>query len=179
MKNQDKNILFDENSQVKIFKKKDFIQRQGDTSVFAYYIKSGLLRSYTIDEKGKEHIFMFAPEGWLIADIDAQAFKQPTMLFIDCIEDSEVVVIERSEFLNSSLTIEQLKETAHLMTRRAAILQRRVIMLMSATAKERYNNFLETYPELPNRVPQRLIASYLGITPEALSKIRGEIARTK
>ncbi|MCB0509281.1 MAG: Crp/Fnr family transcriptional regulator, partial [Bacteroidetes bacterium] len=59
------------------------------------------------------------------------------------------------------------------------VLQRRIIMLMSASAKERYEHFLETYPELPNRLPQRLIASYLGITPEALSKIRGEMLREK
>lgn len=179
MKNLEKSIPFGGSQKVKVFKKKDYLQRQGDTVILGYYVKSGLLKSYTIDKKGKEHVFMFAPEGWLIADLDAQAFEQPTQLFIDCIEDSEVIVIERAEFLNSNLTIEQLKETSHLMSRRAAILQRRVIMLMSSSAKERYNNFLETYPELPNRVPQRMIASYLGITPEALSKIRSEIAKSK
>ena len=63
------------------------------------------------------------------------------------------------------------------MAKRVAVLQKRVIMLMSATAKERYNSFLETYPELPNRVSQRMIASYLGIAPETLSKIRGEISK--
>ena len=71
----------------------------------------------------------------------------------------------------------QLKKNAHLLARRTAVLQRRVIMLMSASAQERYQHFLETFPKLPNRVPQRMIASYLGVTPQALSTIRGRLAK--
>ena len=72
-----------------------------------------------------------------------------------------------------------LKKNVNLLSRRFAVLQRRVILLMSASAKERYELFLETYPKIPNRVPQRMIASYLGITPQALSTIRGDIIRKK
>ncbi len=122
---------------------------------------------------------MFASEGWLIADIESQEFNHPTELFIDCLENSEVVVFNRKCFREALLTEEQLKENAYLMARRIAVLQRRIIMLMSANAKDRYELFLETYPELPNRVPQRMIASYVGITPEALSKIRGKIVKSK
>ncbi len=179
MENLSEILSLDSNAKIKQTKKGEILQREGELSSLAYYVKKGLLRSYTIDEKGKEHIFMFASEGWLIADIESQEFNHPTKLFIDCLENSEVVVFNRKFFREASLTEEQLKENAHLMARRIAVLQRRIIMLMSANAKDRYELFLETYPELPNRVPQRMIASYVGITPEALSKIRGKIAKSK
>ena len=159
-------LTIDSNAKTKHLKKGDIIQREGDQSSLAYYVKKGLLRNYTIDDKGKEHIFMFASEGWIIADIESQEFNQPSEMFIDCIESAEVIVFDRESFKLANLTHEQLQENAHLMARRIAVLQRRVIMLMSSSAKYRYNKFLETYPNLPNRVPQRMIASYLGITPK-------------
>lgn len=171
-------LNLDSNANIRKVTKGEIIQRQGELTSMAFFVKKGLLRSYSIDEKGKEHIFMFASEGWLIADIESQEFHTPTELFIDCIEDSEIVVFDRKCFSIADLSREQLKKNAHLLARRIAVLQRRVIMLMSFTAKNRYNRFLQIYPELPNRVPQRMIASYLGITPEALSKIRGELSKS-
>ena len=122
---------------------------------------------------------MFAPKSWVIADIESQEFNQPAKLFIDCVEDSEVIILERNLLTKSEQNITQLKNNINLLSRRIAVMQRRVIMLISASAKDRYELFLETYPQIPNRVPQRMIASYLGITPEALSKIRGEMAKSK
>jgi len=145
----------------------------------AFYIEKGLVRSYTIDEKGKEHIFAFASEGWIIADIDSQEFNHPAELFIDCLEDSEIVVFDRKCFKLADLSEQQLRENAHLLARRIAVLQKRVIMLMSVSAKERYNTFITELPKLTRRIPQRMIASYLGITPQALSTLRGKIAREK
>ena len=179
MENLNDIFTTDPNAVAKHFKKGEIIQREGNNSSMAYIVKKGLLRSYTIDDKGKEHIFMFASEGWLIADIEAQEFDHPNELFIDAIEDSEVIVFDRTCLQRGELTVDQLKEQTRLMGRRIAVLQRRVIMLMSASAKERYDSFLTTYPNLPQRVPQRMIASYLGITPQALSTIRGVNARKK
>ena len=170
-------LSLDSEENTKHFNRGDILQRAGENCSKAFFVKKGLLRSYTIDDKGKEHIFIFASAGWLIADIESQEFNQPTELFIDCLEKSEVVVLDRANFMLSNLTEIQLKQNAHLLARRTAVLQRRVIMLMSASAKERYNRFLESYPELPNRVPQRMIASYLGITPQALSTIRRKMVR--
>ena len=179
MENINDILTLDKNAKTKHFKKGEILQREGEKNSLAYYVKNGLLRSYTIDEKGKEHIIIFASEDWLIADIDMVEFNLPNQVFIDCIEHSEVISFDKRKFNLSNLTVEQLKENTRLLERRIAVLQRRVIMLMSATAEDRYNNFLETYPELPNRAPQRMIASYLGITPQALSTIRGKIARKK
>lgn len=174
------NILhIDSKAREKQFQKGDIIQRSGDYKTVAFYVIKGLLRSYIIDEKGKEHIFMFAPEGWIIADIEALEFNEPAQLFIDCLEDSEVIIFDKNCLLKTELSKEKIVENTQLLYRRIGKLQRRVLMLMGSPAIDRYTYFLNTYPELPNRVPQRMIATYLGITPQALSTIRGKISRKK
>lgn len=149
-------------------KKGDILQASGELNSKIYHVTAGLLRSYTIDKKGKEHIFMFAPEGWIIADYVPP--DTPTMLFIDALEDATVGVREK--------IIEQEADTIRFI-KRIEVLQRRVIQLMSATALERYEHFIETYPDISKRIPQRMIASYLGVTPEALSKVKNERASNK
>jgi len=148
-------------------KKGTVLQREGDQSSKVYEVASGLLRSYTIDQKGKEHIFMFAPENWIIAD--AVQDGEPCEFFIDALEDSTLII--RDKDLNK--TTPNIQAIA----RRMLVLQRRVIMLMSFSGLDRYEHFIQTYPDLTQRVPQRMIASYLGITPEALSKAKGDKIR--
>jgi len=150
-------------------KKGDILQYKGDFNSSVYKVESGLLRSYTIDEKGKEHIFMFAPEGWIIADMVLPDVG--CELFIDALEDSVITVTDKS--------YSEQKPQVKALVNRITVLQQRVIMLMSHSAIERYEHFIETYPALTQRVPQKLIASYLGITPEALSKVKGDKARSK
>jgi CRP-like cAMP-binding protein len=142
--------------------KGDVLQRKGDSNSKVFLVEQGLLYAYTIDEKGKEHIFMFAPKGWIVADISLA--PNTSELYIEAIEDSVVIEKKRSTELNNTSNIK--------LERRIAVLQNRVIMLMSASAIERYSHFIKTYPEIVQRVPQRMIASYLGITPEALSKVK-------
>ena len=179
MENIDYIKKVDPKAQTKRFKKGQIIQRAGDTNAHTYFVKSGLLKSYIIDSKGKEHIFMFAPEGWIIADVESLEFEQPVELFIDCLEDSEVVVFDKNCLFQEGMSHGALLKNIHLMYRRMGVLQRRVLMLMSAPAIDRYHYFLKTYPELPNRVPQHMIATHLGITPQALSTLRGKMHRSK
>ena len=179
MENITEILNIDSKAKIKNVKKGDILQRQGDITTKAYFVKKGLLRSYIIDDKGKEHIFMFASKGWIIADIESQEFNHATDFFIDSLEDSEILIFDRTCFLVSEQSQLQLKNTAHLMARRIAVLQKRIIMLMSESASERYKYFLETYPELPNRVSQKMIASYLGIMPQTLSAIRNKLSRVK
>lgn len=146
--------------------KGQIIQRKGDLNSKVYQVESGLLRSYTIDQKGKDHIFMFAPEGWIMADNVSP--DQQCDLFIDALEDS-IVIVKAKDF--------DLEHKTQKLIKRIEVLQKRVIMLMSAPAIERYEHFVQTYPDIVQRVPQKMIASYLGITPQALSTLRGEIAR--
>jgi len=160
--------------------KKGFVlQQAGESASKVCFVKKGLLRSYTIDNKGKEHIFMFAPEGWIIAD--GADLDAPNDLFIDTLEDSQVEIIDKKVFSEVfiPLTIRSDKQRTISLIRRISVLQKRVMMLMSASALERYEHFTKTYPQIIQRVPQKMIASYLGITPEALSKVKGDQTRGK
>lgn len=161
----------------KSFKKGKILQRQGEASTKIYFVKKGVLRSYAIDEKGKEHIFMFASEGWIMAD--GAGYNSSAELFIDIIEDAEVDILDKKLFHETIVSIQDLNERVNSLIKRVSVLQKRVIMLMSASAIERYEHFVETYPQIVQRVPQKMIASYLGITPEALSKVKGDRARKK
>ncbi|MEM9329098.1 MAG: Crp/Fnr family transcriptional regulator [Bacteroidota bacterium] len=150
-------------------KKGAVIQRSGELNTSVYLVESGMLRSYCIDKNGKQNIFMFAPAGWLIADSHGPDVS--SVLFIDALEDSVVQVLPKD--------LEREKDNVGALTRRIGALQDRVLMLMSSSALERYEHFERTYPELLHRIPQHMIAGYLGITPERLSKVRGERARKR
>lgn len=141
--------------------KGQILQRKGDLNSKVYEVEYGLLRSYSIDEKGKEHIYMFASENWIIAD--GVKPNKPSELFIDALEDS--VIMQREKDLSTVSETEKL-------VNRLEVLQQRIILLMSASAIERYEHFIDTYPDIVQRVPQKMIASYLGITPEALSNAK-------
>lgn len=145
-------------------KKGEILQKSGDLNSKVYKVNSGLLRSYTIDQKGKEHIFMFAPENWTIAD--SQSKETPCDLYIDALENSSIVVLTKD--------IQREGKNVGAFIKRLSVLQKRVVMLMSFSAIERFEHFEQTYPEILQRVTQKMIASYLGITPEALSKIKRE-----
>lgn len=154
--------------QIKV-KKGQVLQRKGDLNSKVYQVESGLLRSYSIDEKGKEHIYMFAPENWIMAD-NCES-NSPCELFIDALEDSVLIVSDKEKVMESA--------DSYSLVRRLFTLQHRIIKLMSSSAIERYEHFVEAYPNIVQRVPQRMIASYLGVTPEALSKAKGDKARSK
>jgi CRP-like cAMP-binding protein len=166
-----------EHVRIQHVKKGDLLQSPGALNPGGFFVRKGLLRCYVLDEKGKEHIYMFAPAGWAIGDVEAQAFEKPSSFYVDALEDSEIIVAIEGMHNNyfESLSNEAFPGEMMRLMRRVGVLQRRVIMLMRATAKERYDAFLKTYPDIVQRVPQKMIASYLGITPEALSKIRKEM----
>ncbi len=165
--------------QKKTIPKGTILQQQGEPHTKGYFVKKGLLRSYTIDDKGKEHVFMFAPEGWIISDIESQAMDVPTELYIDAVENSEIEILDRNWLNGRKIPPQIFQSSGHKLLKRIAVLQKRVIMLMSASAEERYQHFLKTYPQIVNRVPQKMIASYLGITPEALSTTKRKIFKKK
>lgn len=163
------------NTQRKKIKKGTVLQYQGELSTKGFFVAKGLLRSYTVDAKGREHIFIFAPEGWYISDIASYTTNTESELFIDAIEDSEIEIIDRNLINMGKIPPQLLQANTDKLMKRISVLQKRVILLMSATAKERYQHFLETYPQIVNRVPQKMIASYLGITPEALSNTKRKL----
>ena len=144
--------------------KGEILQRSGEHNTKVYHVKSGLLRSYAIDLSGKENIFMFAPEGWVIADTCPP--ESEASLFIDALEDSTVLVLQKD--------LEREKHNIGPLTKRLNAMQKRIIMLISTNAIERYEHFVQTYPNIAHRVPQRMIASYIGVNPETLSAAKAK-----
>ena len=149
-------------------KKGEILQRKGDLNSKVYQVESGLLRSYAISDQGKEHIYMFAPEGWIIADNVGP--EEACDLFIDALEDSVMIMKEKG--VNDDHDVPKL-------LKRLTVIQKRVIRLLCASAIQRYEHFIATYPDIVQRVPQKMIASYLGITPEALSTVRKKRSQEK
>jgi CRP-like cAMP-binding protein len=157
------------------FSKGEIVQMPNEQKHKIIRVINGLLRMYFVDENGKEHIYLFAPEGWILSDFSAISESKKSIFFIDAIENSQVEITTKDINEKISNTFEKhTNQTIELMGRRIATLQNRVIMLLSFSALERYKQFIRTYPDIVNRVPQKMIASYLGITPQALSKIRGQ-----
>jgi len=168
--------IFDTAS-IKTIKKGTILLREGELCRFGCKIIKGCLKSYFIDHSGKEHILQFAPEGWLITDMNSIFNKIPSTIYIDAIEDSEVHWIQNDmlDFWESA-TREELLGQIKLLTRNIIAANKRTRMLLSSTGEERYLDFIQTYPTLTNRIPLKLIASYIGITPEYLSEIRRKVA---
>jgi CRP-like cAMP-binding protein len=164
--------------QFKKVEKGSILLQQGDVCHYSFFVSKGLLRSYTIDESGKEHIIQFAPENWIISDRSSSYFNEPSQLFIDAVEDTEIVFIDKN-FIDAaaeiSVTFQQQDNIA--LHNHIRQLQKRVNLLLGATAEQRYLDFITIYPSLTLRIPQWMIASYLGITPETLSRVRKELAK--
>jgi CRP-like cAMP-binding protein len=166
-------------SPVRKVKRGEILLRNGDHSDCIYFVISGCLRSYTIDSKGKEHVFQFAPEDWIISDQEALLNKGFSSLNIDAVENSEIKLIKRPQADIALLDKPSMLDLNQKLLRRNYTLQKRVIQLLSASAEERYLEFLNLYPQLAQRIPQKMIASYLGITPEGLSRVRKQLGNKK
>ena len=149
----------------------------GEVCQYTYFVTRGCLRSYVIDEKGKEHILQFAIENWWISEQISFVNREPAMYFIDAVEDTEYVAMDHEgfeKFMQAFPGASEMNRKLQLNSLRS--FQKRLISHLSATGEERYLAFIKTYPPLALRLPQKMIASYLGVTPESLSRIRKELA---
>ena len=142
-----------------------------------YFISSGCLRTYFIDNSGKEHTIQFAIKDWWISDYTAFFTRATAIMTIDCIQDAMVYEISKEAMETLYLEIPQL-ETFFRKKMEGAFggFQKRLIGSLSQSAKERYISFIQAYPNIEQSVKNYHIASYLGITTETLSRIRKEIA---
>lgn len=158
--------------------KHEFLLQQGEVCHHTFFVEKGLLRMYSIDKNGKEHIIQFAPENWLIGDRSSLYFNEKSNYYIEAVEDSEVLFLKPDFF---SKLLEEFPNTIErndlIIQKHVKSLQDRINSLLGETAEERYMKFTKMYPDLLLRVPQWMIASYLGITPESLSRVRKELAR--
>ena len=158
-------------------KKETILLKQGDVCSQVFFVAQGLVRAYTLDDAGKEHIIQFGPEDSWVADRNSFYFKEPAMFYVDTIEDSEIIYVGH-EFYDKANTLIPGFSGFNIMALHNSIrfMQRRINLLLGATAEQRYLDFIQLYPNLTLRVPQWMIASYLGITPESLSRVRKELA---
>ena len=158
---------------MKKLKKKQYLVQEGDVVRYDYFVNKGCLRTYTIDDKGQEHVVQFSIEDWWTGDMYSFLTQKPARYTIDALEDTELLCLERAALEDLYIRIPKFERYFRLLLQNAFVsLQERVIANLSQTADERYCNFIDKYPLMEKRLPLKQIASYLGITPESLSRIR-------
>jgi CRP-like cAMP-binding protein len=164
--------------QVKKLRKRQYLLQEGDVWKYNAFITKGCLRTYTIDDKGNEHIINFGIENWWIGDRESLTSGDPSIFNIDALEDSEVVLITKNNFNQLCHDIPAFNDLINNILQKSFIVaQNRIHTFISLTAEEKYMKFLEKFPHLTMRVSQGMIASYLGITPETLSRLRKQTAK--
>jgi CRP/FNR family transcriptional regulator, anaerobic regulatory protein len=153
-------------------KKKQFLTQEGDIAKGPTFITKGILRSYSVDENGFEHVIQFAPPGWWIGDMNSMVRQKPGVLYCDALEPSEVLWLWKSDLDQLFIRIPKLERFFRILAENAiASYQTRLISILSLPAAERYAGFCRQYPSLIDCLPQKQIASYIGVTPEFLSKM--------
>ncbi|MBI0397540.1 Crp/Fnr family transcriptional regulator [Cyclobacterium marinum] len=159
-------------------KKKQYLLQKGQSSNHMRFIAEGCLKLYRIDDSGKEHILQFGIKGWWVNDLYAYLTQKPATFFIQAISDCTVLQVHRNQLNKLYDNIHMMDRFFRIKTQNGYVaLQERTINSMSQTADERYYEFISRYRNMEQKIPQYMIASYLGITPEHLSALRKSVAR--
>ena len=156
----------------------EFLQRAGEPVRYAAFVAKGLVRKYVADANGEELVLEFAPENWWLGDRTFLIGGTIAECFIDAIDDSDLLVFDQLSFqrmIDDVPTFGTMFRVAY--QRYAEAKDRRLINALTLSAEDRYVEFLKTYPAIANRVPQRMVASYLGLSPETLSRVRAHLSR--
>ncbi|OYQ48225.1 hypothetical protein CHU92_00820 [Flavobacterium cyanobacteriorum] len=160
------------------FRKNQYVMQQHDTARYEIFVVRGMLRTFIVDNKGTEHVLQFSPEDWWAGDLYSFFSGNPTSYSIDCLEHSEVLLITKEGL---GLLYEQVPKMyayfCKLYTNSIAAHNRRIASTLCQTAPERYLDFRKRYPDIEQRIPNRHIASFLGITPQSLSRIRKQLVK--
>lgn len=161
-------------------RRRQFLLQEGDVCKRLAFVINGCLREYTIDHKGEEHVLQFAIRDWWVSDLQSFLSGAPSTHNIDAVHDSEVLLIERTARDKLFVAVPKMERFFRLLLESNYIAtHKRIDESISTSAEERYLAFVKTYPNLVEQVPQNQIASYLGITPQSLSRIRKELSRKR
>ena len=164
----------------KKIRKKQYMLQEGDVCRYINFVEKGFLRCYTVDDKGNEHILQFAFEGWWIADQYSFLTNTPSRYNIDALEDCELLLLTKESEEHMLGELPKLERYFRLLLQNSLIATfRRLESSLSDTAEEKYNRLLENCPTIAERVPQHMLASAMGITPETLSRIRKQMSLRK
>ncbi|HZG26412.1 MAG TPA: Crp/Fnr family transcriptional regulator [Chitinophagaceae bacterium] len=164
----------------KKLRKRQFLLQEGDVNKYTAFVEKGILRTYTVDDKGAEHILQFALEGWWLADLYSFENNEPSAFNIEALENCELLLITNPSWETLLQKIPAFERYFRILVQNNLVAtQRRLIGALSESAEEQYVKLLNTYPDCVQRVPQHMIASYLGITRETLSRIRNQKALRK
>jgi CRP-like cAMP-binding protein len=157
-------------------RKRQYFLQEGNYSKYFSFIVKGSMRMYSVDDKGTEHIVRLGVEGWWMGDRESWVMLSPSLYNIDALENTELLLINRADTLDLIKKIPAFSEMIRQLDERNNIAnQRRLTSSISAAAEKRYTDFIDCYPELFERFPQHIIASYLGITKDTLSRVRRQL----
>ncbi len=164
----------------KKLRKKQYLLQEGDVCKIIAFVEKGSLRAYSVEQNGAEHIMQFAIDGWTISDLFSFLTGEPATYNIDALEDSELVIITKSAHEELLQKFQKYETYTRLQITGAYLaMQKRLNSIHSLSPEERYLEFTTSYPGITQRVPQHMIASYLGLQPETLSRIRRKISISK
>lgn len=164
--------------EVKKFPAKTILLNPGEICNFSYFINKGLVRSFSVNDNIVEHILHFACEGWWIGDMYSLISRKPGNLFLEVLEDCEVILLSRENQLELFELIPKMERFFRILTENSLVAhQERLMDNLSLSAEERYEKFISKYGSLQQRIPQKQIASYIGVTPEFFSKMKAKILK--
>lgn len=164
----------------RLYRKRQYVLQEGNICNEFSFVVKGCLRMYKIDDRGNTHIIQFAAEKWWMGDIGSFHGRKPSVLNIDALEDTMLLQISYDHLIALYTQAPKFDRIFRVLMENSYVtLQDRLLQNISAVAEERYLSFMEVYTHLYNRLPQTQIASFLGITPEFLSRLRNKLAKKK
>lgn len=164
----------------KRLRKRQYLLQEGNVCKHLAFVAKGLLRTYNVDDKGDEHMSIFGWEGWWVSDFNSFLSGEAAIFNIDAIEDSELLLISRADYEALTLAVPIMDRYFRILYQNSLVTkERRLMSTITHSAEERYVQLAELNPKIIERIPQNLIASYLGIAPETLSRIKKNLVTRK
>ena len=174
----DEEVLFLSKLEIKHFKAKTIIHNSGTVCEHSYFVNSGILRSFSINDQIVEHIMTFACSGWWIGDMYSLLSQKPGNLFIEVLEDAEVVILSKKNQEILYQEIPKLERFFRILIEKSLVAnQERLMDNLSLSAEERFEKFQNKYKDLQYKIPQKQIASFIGVTPEFFSKMKSRLLK--